>query len=77
MLLRVRVVPDDDDRLFEVDEDRIVETELDREEDPDRTVADLVTVLATLSNRPEDRVFPDELPDTPNIARAACLAKVP
>lgn len=77
LLLRVRVVPDDDDRLFEVDEDRIVETELDRDEDPERTVADLFAVFVTLSSRPEDRVFPDELPDTPNIARAACLAKVP
>jgi len=76
LLLRVRVVPDDD-RLFELDEDRIVETELNREEDPERTVADLFAVLATLSSRPEDRVLPDELPDTPSIARAACLAKVP
>src|SRR5690625_7657553 len=67
LLLRVRVVPDDDDRLFEVDEDRIVETELDRDEDPERTVADLFAVFVTLHSRPEDRVFQEELPATSRI----------
>lgn len=75
MLLRVRVP--DDDRLFDVDEDRTVAAELFLDEDPERTVAELFDVPGTLFRIPEDRVFPDELPETPRIARAASLAKVP